>query len=71
MLFLLGGIAAFGAGISGFLQYQFEGFAWEDIQIHLFGGVFTALGSFGLFFSFQKKRKRFSLKAKFLPLVWV
>ncbi len=54
LAFLLGGIAALGAGISGFLQYQFEGFSWEDVQIHLFGGVFTALGSFGLFFHFRK-----------------
>lgn len=67
LAFLLGGIAALGAGISGFLQYQFEGFSWEDVQIHLFGGVFTALGSFGLFFHFRKsetiqnKSKAFAL----------
>lgn len=54
LAFLLGGITALGAGISGFLQYQFEGFAWEDVRIHLIGGVITALGSFGLFFHLRK-----------------
>lgn len=55
LAFLLGGIAALGAGISGFLQYQFEGFTWQNVQIHLFGGVLTALGSIGLFYHFRKK----------------
>jgi uncharacterized membrane protein len=55
LAFLLGGVAALGAGISGFLQYQFEGFAWEDVRIHLVGGVLTALGSFGLFFHLREK----------------
>jgi len=63
LAFLLGGIAALGAGVSGFLQYQFEGFAWEDVQIHLFGGVLTALGSFGVFFHFRKA-ETIQLKSK-------
>jgi uncharacterized membrane protein len=65
LAFLLGGIAALAAGVSGFLQYQFEGFAWEDVQIHLIGGVLTALGSFGLFFHFRK-RETIQLKSKVL-----
>ncbi|MDO8966189.1 c-type cytochrome domain-containing protein [Algoriphagus sp.] len=65
LAFLLGGIAALCAGISGFLQYQFEGFSWEDVQIHLFGGVLTALGSFGLFFHFRKA-ETIQLKSKVL-----
>jgi uncharacterized membrane protein len=67
LAFLLGGIAALGAGISGFLQYQFEGFSWEDVQIHLFGGILTVLGSFGLFFHFRK-RETIPLKSKILAL---
>lgn len=63
LAFLLGGIAALSAGISGFLQYQFEGFAWEDVRIHLFGGVLTALGSFGVFFHL-KSLKKIQLKSK-------
>ncbi len=55
LAFLLGGVGAIAAGISGFLQYQFEGFAWEEVRIHLVGGVLTALGSFGLFFHLRKK----------------
>ncbi|MDA1269587.1 MAG: hypothetical protein O2829_10985 [Bacteroidetes bacterium] len=49
LAFLIGGIAALAAGLSGFLQYQFEGFAWEDVQLHLIGGVITAVGSFGMY----------------------
>jgi uncharacterized membrane protein len=49
LAFLIGGIAALAAGVSGFLQYQWEGFAWEDVQLHLVGGVITAVGSFGLY----------------------
>lgn len=55
LAFLFGGIGALAAGISGFLQYQFEGFAWEDVRVHLIGGVLTSLGSFGLFIHFRKK----------------
>ena len=49
LAFLIGGIAALLAGGSGFLQYQWEGFAWEDVQLHLVGGVVTAVGSFGVY----------------------
>lgn len=49
LAFLIGGIAALLAGVSGFLQYQWEGFAWEDVHLHLFGGVITAVGSFGVY----------------------
>jgi len=49
LAFLIGGIAALAAGVSGFLQYQWEGFAWEDVQLHLVGGVITAVGSFGVY----------------------
>jgi uncharacterized membrane protein len=67
LAFLLGGIAASGAGISGFLQYQFEGFPWEDVQIHLFGGILTALGSFGLLYHFRK-RETIQYKSKVFAL---
>ena len=49
LAFLIGGLAALLAGVSGFLQYQWEGFAWEDVQLHLVGGVITAVGSFGMY----------------------
>lgn len=55
LAFLLGGIGAFGAGLSGFLQFQFEGFLWEDVRIHLIGGILTALGSFALFYQLKNK----------------
>lgn len=54
LAFLLGAIGALIAGVSGFLQYQFEGFAWEDVRIHLVGGVFTTASSFALFFHIRK-----------------
>ncbi len=49
LAFLLGGISATLAGISGFLQYQFEGFAWDSVQNHLIAGLISAIGSFYLF----------------------
>jgi uncharacterized membrane protein len=67
LAFLCGGIGALLAGISGYLQYQFEGFAWEDVQFHLAGGVLTALVSFGLYF-YLKKRDSIHLKEKAFAL---
>ncbi len=49
LAFLLGAISATLAGISGFFQYQFEGFAWESVQNHLIAGVISSIGSFYLF----------------------
>lgn len=49
LAFLLGGISAVFAAISGFFQYQFEGFAWDSVQNHLIAGVISAFGSFYLF----------------------
>lgn len=49
LAFLLGAISATLAGISGFFQYQFEGFAWNSVQNHLIAGVITVIGSFYLF----------------------
>ena len=49
LAFLLGAISATLAGISGFFQYQFEGFAWDSIQNHLIAGVIIAIGSFYVF----------------------
>ena len=49
LAFLLGAISATLAGISGFFQYQFEGFAWDSVQNHLIAGVISAIGSFYLF----------------------
>lgn len=46
LAFLIGGVSAVLAGISGFFQYQFEGFAWDSVQNHLIGGVISAIGSF-------------------------
>ena len=68
LAFLIGGIAALAAGGSGFLQYQWEGFAWEDVQLHLFGGVITAVGSFGLY-SLVKNAEALTTKIRVLALV--
>lgn len=46
LAFLIGGISATLAGISGLLQYQFEGYSWDSIQNHLIAGSITAIGSF-------------------------
>ena len=49
LAFLLGGIGALVAGLSGILQYWFEGFAWEDVRTHLIGGVITTVASFVIY----------------------
>ena len=63
LAFLFGGISSLAAGISGFLQYQFEGFAWEDVQFHLIGGIVSALGSFWMYLQ-VKKNEAISPKLK-------
>lgn len=54
LAFLLGGIAALGAGLSGFLQFQFEGFAWEEVRFHLIAGIITAVGSLAVYNQLRK-----------------
>ncbi|MEB2782221.1 c-type cytochrome domain-containing protein [Algoriphagus sp. C2-6-M1] len=52
--FLLGGIAALLASISGFLQYQNEGYGWDTVKFHLILGIITTLLSFGLWYHLKK-----------------
>ena len=52
--FLLGGIAAVLSSISGFLQYQYEGYTWETVQFHFILGWCTALAAFWLFYETNK-----------------
>ena len=68
LAFLIGGIAALAAGGTGFLQYQWEGFAWEDVQLHLVGGVITAVGSFGVY-ALVKNAEMLTTKIRVLALV--
>lgn len=50
LAFLLGAISAVLSSISGFLQYQYEGFSWDSVQFHFYFGSGTALFSFWLFY---------------------
>lgn len=68
LAFLLGGISATLAGISGFFQYQFEGFAWDSVQSHLIAGVISVIGSFYLFTRI-KDETTFNSKIKIQVLV--
>ncbi len=68
LAFLVGGIAALLAGGTGFLQYQWEGFAWEDIQSHFIGGVLASLGSCGMYL-LVKKQEVVTSKVRVLALV--
>lgn len=54
LAFLLGGIAAVLSSVSGFLQYQYEGFTWDTVQFHFLLGWSTALASFWLFYEVHK-----------------
>lgn len=63
LAFLIGGISATVAGISGYMQYRFEGYAWDTVQNHLIAGILSAVGSFYLF-SQVKDNRVFNLKIK-------
>jgi uncharacterized membrane protein len=52
--FLLGGIAAMLASISGFLHYQNEGYSWDTVKFHLILGILTTLLSGGLWYHLKK-----------------
>lgn len=54
LAFLLGGISALLASISGFLQYQNEGYGWDTVKFHLFLGILTTLLSSGLWYHLKK-----------------
>ncbi|WP_057937673.1 c-type cytochrome domain-containing protein [Algoriphagus resistens] len=54
LAFLLGGISAGLASISGFMQFQYEGYGWDTVQLHLILGIFTTFLSFGLWYHLQK-----------------
>ncbi|MCE7053215.1 hypothetical protein LZF95_00915 [Algoriphagus sp. AGSA1] len=54
LAFLLGGISAGFASISGFLQYQGEGYGWDSVKFHLILGILTTLLSFGLWYHLKK-----------------
>jgi uncharacterized membrane protein len=57
LAFLLGGISALLASISGFLQYQNEGYSWDTVNFHLILGIFTTILSFGLWYHLKKSAK--------------
>ncbi|MFC3880565.1 c-type cytochrome domain-containing protein [Algoriphagus namhaensis] len=53
--FLVGTCFALLSGISGFLQYRYEGYSWETVQIHLILGWSTIAISAWLYFQFRKQ----------------
>ncbi|WP_296704521.1 c-type cytochrome domain-containing protein [Algoriphagus sp.] len=66
LAFLLGGVAAVFSSISGFLQYQNEGFSWDTVQFHLIFGWATVLASFWLYYEAKKSTsfpEKFKLKS--------
>ena len=62
LAFLLGSIGGVLACISGFLQYQFEGFSWDTVQFHLIFGVLTTAA--GFFFYVKSKKTSDPVKLK-------
>lgn len=60
--FLLGSIGGVLACISGFLQYQFEGFSWDTVQFHLIFGILTTTA--GFFFYGKSKKTSDPVKLK-------
>ncbi|MEN2283193.1 c-type cytochrome domain-containing protein [Algoriphagus sp. SE2] len=66
LAFLLGGVTAVLSSISGFLQYQNEGFSWDTVQFHLIFGWATVFASFWLFHEINKSTsfpKNFKVKS--------
>jgi uncharacterized membrane protein len=55
--FLVGFIVGLMSAISGFLQYQNEGYTWETVQIHLILGWITVIFSLGLYFQFRRTQE--------------
>lgn len=47
--FLWGGIAAFFAVLTGYVQYRREGYLWEDIQGHFIFGITTLVFAFAFY----------------------
>lgn len=63
LAFLLGGVFAVLASISGFLHYQNEGYSWDTVKFHLFLGIITAVLSFVILFRMKiSKAKPKALK---------
>ena len=49
-IFLWASITCFFSVLTGFLQYQNEGFLWESIQNHFISGIITLLLSIAFYF---------------------
>ena len=62
LAFLLGSIGGILACISGFLQYQFEGFSWDTVQFHLIFGVLTTAAGFFIYGKSKKITDPYSIK---------
>lgn len=62
--FLLGAIGGILACMSGFLQYQYEGFSWETVRLHLILGLLTTLGGFYLYVKSKKASNPRLMKAR-------
>jgi hypothetical protein len=56
LAFLLGGLAGVLSSTSGFLQYTYEGFAWDSVQFHLFLGLATTAAALWLFYELRKDK---------------
>lgn len=48
-------ISGFFSLISGYLQYQQEGYLWETVQGHFYFGILTLLMSIGFYFFLQRQ----------------
>ncbi|MBC6368801.1 c-type cytochrome domain-containing protein [Algoriphagus sp. AK58] len=69
LAFLLGSIGGVLACISGFLQYQFEGFSWDTVQFHLIFGVLTTAAGFFFYGKSKKTNDPSTLKWSSTALV--
>ncbi|MEB2777996.1 c-type cytochrome domain-containing protein [Algoriphagus sp. D3-2-R+10] len=71
LAFLLGGISALLASISGLLHYQNEGYSWDTVNFHLILGIFTTILSVGLWYHLKKVSNPTYVKIKGAGLLLV
>tara|TARA_Y100000741_G_C18232427_1_gene550344 strand:+ start:136 stop:1533 length:1398 start_codon:yes stop_codon:yes gene_type:complete len=68
-IFLWASITCFFSVLTGFLQYQNEGFLWESIQNHFISGIITLLLSIAFYFYLNNSKPFLIVPRRFYTIV--
>ncbi|MET2984675.1 c-type cytochrome domain-containing protein [Aureibaculum conchae] len=73
LIFLLGGITAALACLTGYLGYQSEGYSYDSIKWHLWFGIITAIFCFVVYFRLKNKSnfKKLPLKPTVVVMLFL